>query len=159
MLSDYGTSMQNLSDKNLTMCGGNSIIFGCHPIRSSSSRCGSHQRLNVLILTPALLASSCFDIAFILNLRFNMTFVSTRQSSCKHGSVLAAPKVHLSYFLLLTSYILHLTSYIIHLTLSYSPVGFMILRTRRNVVFSVLTVHVCVSVRKVLAHLAELATG
>ena len=33
-----------------------------------------------------------------------MTFVTTRQSSCKrHGSVLAAPKVHLSYFLHHTS--------------------------------------------------------
>ena len=37
--------------------------------------------------------------------------------------------------------------------------SFLYSYARRNVVFSVLTVHVCVSVRKVLAHLAELATG
>ena len=81
-LSDYGTSMQNLSDRNLTMCGGNKIIFGCQPICSSSSRYGSHQRLSVLILTPALLASSCFVIAFILNLGFNLNSYIIHLTSC-----------------------------------------------------------------------------
>ena len=65
-----------------TMCGGNSIILGCQPIRSSSSRYGSHQRLSVLILTPALLASSCFVIAFILNLAFNLNSYIIHLTSC-----------------------------------------------------------------------------
>ena len=42
------------------------MAFGNMPILESSSPNGLHQFMSVLTLTPALSASSDFDIAFIL---------------------------------------------------------------------------------------------
>ena len=60
------TSMQKRSAMNFTTLGGSILAPGSMPRISSSCCSGFIQRLSVFRLTPALSASCCFDIAFII---------------------------------------------------------------------------------------------
>ena len=57
--------MQNFSVMKRTMWGGRTFILGSIPIVFSSFWNGSHQLMRVFVVTPAISANCCFDIAFI----------------------------------------------------------------------------------------------
>ena len=58
--------MQSFSAMNFTTTGGSILARGWSPSASSSRWNGLHHLLSVFRLTPALSASCCFDIAFII---------------------------------------------------------------------------------------------
>ena len=57
--------MASFSQMKPTIFGGSTFTLGCRPIASSSCRNGRSQFISVCTLTPAFMASSDFDIAFI----------------------------------------------------------------------------------------------
>ena len=79
--TDYSpTSMQNFSTMKRTMWGGNTFMWGCMPIVSSSFMKGAHQLISVFVVTPAESANCCFVIAFIKSSNYYILLLHSRKS-------------------------------------------------------------------------------
>ena len=50
-------------------------MWGCMPIASNSFWNGSHQVISVFVVTPAISASCCFDIAFIFTIHYSLFII------------------------------------------------------------------------------------